>query len=122
FISVAASGCAKPSMPARGERWIASSLPLLAMTRRFYSIGKERGTTTTRLLAVRCVRGLRHSLTSLLHQRTFRIGRAECVLSGNLRQDLVIVPRIFRLFRRLDLHQHQIVHHQIVLAQSAVAG
>src|SRR5258708_29659801 len=37
------------------------------------------------------------------HQRTFRIGRTERILSGDLRQDLVIVPRIFRLFRRFDL-------------------
>ena len=32
------------------------------------------------------------------------------------------IPRIFRVFRLLHLHQHQVVHHQIVLAQLAVAG
>src|SRR3954453_11993235 len=57
-----------------------------------------------------------------LPQRAGRIGWPKSFLAGTLGENLVIIPPIFRLFRRLDLDQPQIVHHQAVLAQLAVAG
>ncbi len=59
---------------------------------------------------------------SPLDQRAGRIGRAERLLAGDMRQDLEVVPRIFRVLRLLHLHQQQVVHHQIVFAQPAIAG
>ena len=52
-------------------------------------------------------------------QRTGRIGRTKRLFSGDASEDLIIIqgPRILRLF---DLHEHQIVHHQPILAQTPV--
>src|ERR1700722_18722303 len=63
-----------------------------------------------------------HSPILLLHHRAGRVGRTEGLLAGDFGYDLVIVPRIFRLLRLLDLDQHEVVNHQIVLAQFTVAS
>src|SRR5262245_27480940 len=57
----------------------------------------------------------------LLHQRAGRIGWAERLVARDVRHDLVVVPGLLRFLRLLDLHQDQVVHHQAVLAQPAVA-
>src|SRR5438128_2532482 len=57
----------------------------------------------------------------LFDNRTSRIGRPECLVAVDVGQDLVVVPRAFRLFRTLYLHEQEIVHHQPVLSQTAVA-
>src|SRR5947208_17149756 len=64
----------------------------------------------------------RYSPTSLLRHCSRRIEWAERFIAGDLGEDLIIVPRIFRFFRLLDLYQPQVMHHQIDLAQFAVAG
>src|ERR1700759_897012 len=64
----------------------------------------------------------RNATRSLFHQRAFRVRRTERILAGDGREHLVIIPRILALLRSLDLHQPEIMHHQIVLAQLAVAG
>src|SRR5262249_40217407 len=61
-------------------------------------------------------------MRSLLHQRTVRVRWTERLLAGDGGEDLVIVPRRLALLGRLHLHQPEVVHHQIVLAQLAVAG
>src|SRR5215813_15588330 len=74
------------------------------------------------VLLVKCASRIHNFTSSLLHQRAGRIGRAKCPFARNRGEYLVVVPRIFAFLRRLDLHEPEIMHHQIVLAQPAVAG
>jgi len=58
----------------------------------------------------------------VLDQGTGRVGRPERLVSRDVREDFVVIPWILRFLRRLDLDQDEIVDHQIIVAQLAVAG
>src|ERR1700722_19097897 len=62
------------------------------------------------------------AVTLFLHQGAGRIGGPERLVARNVGDDLVVIPRRLRLLRRLHLHEQEIVHHQAILAQRAVAG
>src|SRR5580698_6625850 len=57
----------------------------------------------------------------LLYERAGRVRGAEGLVARNVRQDLIIVPRIFGLFRFFHLHEHEVMNHQTVLAKLSIA-
>src|ERR1700737_4310263 len=132
-------GCGSPRWPPISPRWRMRWPPFRSATwgrsrrPRNNSTLSFRGAKRTRNLEIpRCaIAHLRSgpsdhpgmtATQSLLHQRTRRIGRAERILAGNFCEDLVVVPWVFGFFRLLDLDQHEVVNHQVILAESAVAG